>query len=635
MAALRWLIALLVLAGIWWAWPRPVPASDPSVARSAVEFQPREARRESGLDGRTVDSAATDSALVAARPGAASVRELGVAPPPPETTMAVCGVVRDQRTGAPLPGLKLSFLSSRPVVVHAITDDEGRFQTKAELVPGIVSVMHEANPDVLRLRARWELDPAQFLLRRPAEPGESQTLDLAARAPDEVLEVDVLLPEGEPAAGAAVTLTRGSRGRDGELRVDVRDLETTDASGRARFAQFGGDPLDRVWLLEAEHEGAWTSDLVSIEGPFGARARRLDLFPAGMITIRARNEEGRPVANVSLSIACEESGVVLRGRQVATDGAGEALVAPLRAACWTVTATHPLTGRSISRTLDLPRGASKEVEFVLGVGGLRLAASGAVLDELGYPLSGVTVRARSGDEEPVELVTGENGLFAFWARPARDVQLAFGGGFGDDIYEPASSTLPFGTSGLAVVRRARLPARSIASVVLDARSGKEVRRASVVLHHAGDHLARGGLVMQRHGAPNGVATLYWKERDDLRYAVDAPGYIGLEGRLSEALEECGPWGPLRFELARGFERDLACIDRVTGRAVAGVQVRDGARLVGATDAAGRIAVRADDWPEVLRFDAPGYAPLLWDPREAAFPARVVALEPRRVVDEAR
>lgn len=562
-------------------------------------------------------------------------RSAGLPPPPPETTVAVCGIVRDQRTGAPVPGMKLAFLSTRPVVVHATTDDEGRFQTQPELAPGIVSVMHEANPDVLRLRARFELEPPQFLLRRFAAGSSTQSLELAARAPDEVLEVDVLMPEGGPAAGAAVTLTRGSRGREGELRVEVRDLETTDFAGRARFAHFGGDPLDRVWLVEAEHEGAWVSDLLSIEGPFGARARRLDLFPAGMLTIRARNEEGRPVANVSLSVACEDGGVVLRGRQVVTDGAGEALVAPLRAACWTVTATHPLTGRSLSRTLDLPRGASKEVEFVLGVGGLRLAASGAVVDELGYPLPGVTVRAQSGDEEPVELVTGDNGAFAFWARPAREVHLAIGGGYGDDIYDPTASTLPFGTSGLAVVRRARLAARSMACVVLDAQSGKEVRRASIVLHHPGDHLARGGHAMQRHGAPSGVATLYWKERDDLRYAVEAPGYVTIEGRLSDALEESGQWGPLRFDLVRGFQRDLACIDRATGRALQGVQVRDGSRLVGASDGNGKVELRADDWPELLRFDAPGYAPLLWDPREAPFPGRVVALEPRRVVDDGR
>ncbi|MEY2745647.1 MAG: hypothetical protein RL112_689 [Planctomycetota bacterium] len=592
-------------------------------------------RRDAWLESAARVEGPLDSRLGVAGRERAGERVAGLPPPPPETTVALCGIVRDQRTGAPVAGLKLAFLSTRPVVVHATTDDEGRFQTRPELAPGIVSVMHESNPDVLRLRARWELEPPQFLLRRVEDGSPMQSLDLAARAPDEVLEVDVVMPEGEPAAGAAVTLTRGSRGRDGELRVEVRDLETTDLAGRARFAHFGGDPLDRVWLVEAEHEGAFVSDLLSIEGPFGARARRLDLFPAGMITIRARNEEGRPVANVSLSVACEDGGVVLRGRQVATDGAGEALVAPLRAACWTVTATHPLTGRSISRTLDLPRGASKEVEFVLGVGGLRLAASGSVVDELGYPLPGVTVRAQSGDEEPVELVTGDNGAFAFWARPARDVHVAIGGGFGDDIYDPASSTLPFGASGLAVVRRARLPARSMACVVFDAHSGKEVRRASIVLHHPGDHLARGGFAMQRHGAPSGVATLYWKERDDLRYAVEAPGYIGLEGRLADALEESGPWGPLRFDLARGFQRELACVDRATGRAVAGVQVRDGARLVGTSDGAGRVSLRADDWPELLRFDASGYAPLLWDPREAAFPGRVVALEPRRVVEDGR
>lgn len=562
-------------------------------------------------------------------------RDLGVAAAPPETLVALCGRVVDERDGKPVPRLRLSFLSSRPRNVEVVTDDDGAFTTEVALAPGLVSVMHLPDADDARYRARWDLDPPQFLVPRPEPDKGMCSIDLRADSPAEVLEVDVVMPEGDPASGASVTLTGGRKDDHGALRVEVRDLETADLQGRARFALFGGDVFQRIYMVEAEHLGAYSSDLMVIDGPFGPRARRLDLFPAGVLTVRVRNEEGRPVANVPLFVSTDEGGQVLRGRNAQTDAQGEAVVAPLRAACWTVAATHPLTGRTLSRTLDLPRGASKEVEFVLGVGGLRLAVSGTVVDEFGYPLPGVTVHAKSGDDEPVSLVTGDNGAYAFWSKSAERVVLSVGGGYGDDIYDPSLSDLPFGTSALTVVRRARLQSRSLPFVVVDARSGKPVRKASIVLHHPGAELTTGGMALMRFGAASGVTTVGWKERDDLRYAVEAPGYLRSEGRMADLLEECGQWGPLRVDLAEGFERELVVVDRTSGRAVPKAVVRDGGRELGTTDGAGRILLRSADWPDALRIDAPGYRALLWSPAEAEFPGTRVQLDPKRDLDEQR
>lgn len=566
---------------------------------------------------------------------ARSARDVGVAAAPPETLVALCGRVLDGETGKPVPRLRLSFLSSRPRNVEVVTGEDGAFTTEVALAPGLVSVMHLPDGDDPRYQARWDIDPPQFLLPRP-EPGKGTcSIDLRGDSPNEVLEVDVVMPEGDPAAGASVTMTGGRKDGQGAFHVEVRDLETADLQGRARFALFGGDVFQRIYLVEAEHLGAFSSDLMVIDGPFGPRARRLDLFPAGVLTVRVRNEEGRPLSNVSLFVSTDEGGQVVRGRNAQTDAQGEAIIAPLRAACWTVSATHPLTGRTLSRTLDLPRGASKEVEFTLGVGGLRLAVSGTVVDEFGYPLPGVTVHAQSGDEAPVALVTGDNGVYAFWAKQAERVLLSVGGGYGDDIYDPAMSELPFGTSALTVVRRARLESRSLPFIVVDARSGKTVRKASIVLHHPAADFTVGGTAMMRFGAASGVTTVGWKERDDLRYAVEAPGYLRSEGRMVDLLEECSQWGPLRVDLAQGFERDLVVVDRVTGRPVAKAVVRDGSREVGSTDSSGRIQLRANDWPDALRIDAGGYRALLWNPAEAEFPGTRVQLDPVRAVDEQR
>jgi hypothetical protein len=628
-------LALLLLAAGAWVWwlaaeSQPLAVSrtgtDASATRAAVPqaIEPTAAQQTDAAKGAQLAIAASGSQPIG--------RDVGIEAPPPDTLVAICGQVLDAKTRQPLANFKLSFLSTRPRTVEVVTDDEGRFHTEPALAPGLVSVMHTADPDHLRYMARWDLDPPQFFLPRMTAD-QVWSLDLAAQAPSEVLEVDVVMPEGDPASGAAVTLTGGRRDERGSFAVEVRDLETADLQGRARFALFGAGVLDRMYLVEAEHLGAYSSDLLVIDGALGARARRLDLFPAGVITIHARNEEGRPLANVSLYVSCEDSGTVVRGHHALTDANGEAIIAPLRAACWTVSATHPLTGRTLSRTVDLPRGASKEVDFLLGVGGLRLAASGTVVDEVGYPLGGVTVHAKAGTEEPVALVTSDNGVFAFWAKPAEHVVLSVGGGWGDDIYDPALSELPFGVAGLAVVRRAKLETRSLPFVVVDAHSGKSVRKASIVLQHPSQHFAALGAVTMRFGAANGVTHVSWKRRDDVRYTVDAPGYLRAEGRLSDLLEECGEWGPLRVDLKEGFDRELEVIDRATRRGIAKVQVREGTQVIGTTDAQGRLRVRAAAWPEALRLDAPGYRATVWLPAEAEHPGTVIVMEPVRILSE--
>ena len=137
----------------------------------------------------------------------------------------------------------------------------------------------------------------------------------------------------------------------------------------------------------------------------------------------------------------------------------------------------------------------------------------------------------------------------------------------------------------------------------------------------------------RFGAASGVTHVSWKRRDDVRYTVDAPGYIRAEGRLADLVEECGEWGPLRVDLKEGFDRELEIIDRATRRGISKVQVRDGSQVIGTTDAQGRIRVRASSWPEALRLDAPGYRATVWLPAEAEHPGTVIVMEPVRVLSE--
>jgi hypothetical protein len=332
---------------------------------------------------------------------------------------------------------------------------------------------------------------------------------------------------------------------------------------------------------------------------------------------------------VSLWISSNEGGRWTSGKNGDTDARGEMVFSGLRAACWTLNVVHPLSGQTIQREIDLPRGGHADIDVRLTVVGLRLGLSGAVVDELGYPLAGVGVRVQSAGEAPVDLETGEGGTFEFWGRPSGGILVSVGGGFKDDRFEPELSSVPFGTTNVSVRRVQRFESTTQAVVVVDAHSGKPCTRASIVLYHA--QSAANGLSqgMEKWRAESGVAQVNYKLRDDTVYAVDAPGYRRAQGKLAELIEASGPLRPLRVELERGFERRVEARDRITKRPLAGARFLDGNGVLGITDSSGAVALAADDWPALLRVECAGYEPLVWDPAQAEFPGTQVYVEPLR------
>src|SRR5262249_8877839 len=136
-----------------------------------------------------------------------------------------------------------------------------------------------------------------------AERGE---LVLAARAPERELAVDVRLPEGAAAQAASVSLTWGRRGELGAFRPEGRAYEETDRYGRARFALFGTDAWEKSFRIEAESGGTLASDVLSLDPPVGKAPPVLDLHPGGLLRVRTSNDEGRPVAGVSIWIETQD-----------------------------------------------------------------------------------------------------------------------------------------------------------------------------------------------------------------------------------------------------------------------------------------------------------------------------------------
>ena len=594
--------------------PVDAPAAEPPA--SAAENQP------------------APSVSVAEAEAAAATRAkiLGIPAPPPDALVAVRGRVVDAVTREPVQGIALGFLSRRPRTCTVHTDAQGRFATGVELASGVVSVTHLPDPESPEFSARWSIEPTSFLAAAapespvPSGSGEREVV-LLAHPPARELAIDVRLPDGGAAVGASVSLTYGRRDATGRFLPDGRSYEDADDFGRARFALFGSDTWERSFRVEAEHRGSLASDVLSLDPPFGARAPVLDLHPGGSVRVRASNDEGRPVSGVSLWIEAQDEPGVVRGRAGETDASGEFVFSALRSGCYTLSAVHPATGEEVRREMDLPRGAQETVDFRLTLVGLKLRAAGTVVDETGFPLQGVVVRAQAANEAPVALTTGEGGRFEFWGRPCEGVLVTAGGGFQDDRYEPEVQAVPCGSQGLSVRRVAKLEDCAWPFEAIDRATGEPLRAAVVTLFHGDPR--HGSLAQQSFTAAAGVVSVSFKRREDLSFAVDAPGYLREEGPLANLLADATRRGALRVELDRGFDRTLEVRDRVTRRAIGGALLFAGATALGRSDEHGSVRIRADTWPASVRVESPGYAPVGWDPATAGYPGDVVWLEPLR------
>ena len=577
--------------------------------------------------------AATAAAVETAARPAARARIEGIPPPPPDALVAVRGRVVDSVTREPVQGITLGLLSRRPRTCIVRTDAEGKFETGVELASGVVAVTHLPDPESPRYSARWSIEPTSFLAPAAVEdpatgaPLERREVLITARPPARELEVEVRLPDGTAAVGASVSLTSGRRDAYGRFVPDGRSYEDADDYGRARFALFGSDTWDRSFRVEAEHKGALASDVLSLDPPLGSRAPVLALHPGGMLDVRATNDEGRPVAGVSLWIEAQDEPGVVRGRAGDTDARGECVFTALRSGCYTLSAVHPATGEEVRREVDLARGAQETVDLRLTLAGLRLRAAGSVVDESGFPLAGVVIRAQAAGESPVALMTGEGGRFEFWGRPCEGLLITAGGGFLDDRYDPDVQAVACGAAGVAVRRVAKFEDCSWPFQISDRATGEPVRAAVVTLFHGDPR--RGSLALQSFSADAGVVPVTFKRRDDLSFAVDAPGYLREEGPLANLLENASRRGALVVELERGFDRGLEIRDRVTRRGIGGAVLSAAGTLLGRSDEHGAVRIRADAWPASVRVESPGYAPVAWDPVAAGFPGDVVWLEPLR------
>jgi len=559
--------------------------------------------------------------------GMRSGRASGVEAPIPDALRSVRGRVLDVLSGEPLAGFQLQFLSRRPKNVVATTDAHGEFTTALELASGVVAVSHVPNVADPRYAGRFEIEPGEFLLPRAGDDAPAFPVELGARSPRRVFEVDVRRPDGTPAMEASVSLASGRRDAQGIFLAESRDFEIADLLGRARFALFGDDAFQDTYRLEAEQGGTLVAEPREFDPPLPTTLERLDLHPGAVLRVRVKNDDGRGVPGISLWLSTPDAGRFTSGRRGETDANGDHHFTGLREACWTVSAAHPFTGEVVERAIDLLPAEYVDVDLRLSIANLRLGAHGVVLDERGAPLAGVAVHVAAAGSPPVEIATDPAGRFEFHGLASGTLLLGFGGAFLDDLYEPGVLTVPFGATGLVVRRTERRVDRSVPIEVTSRVNGQRCARAVVWLARPESSALTGTSAIQRFSAPSGVALLALPRGEVARFAVDAPGFLRAEGELANLLAAAENGRPLRVELAPGFERRVEVRDRISRALLADAVFFASSGVLGATDRTGVTTLRAPAWPGSIRVECTGYAPLAWDPLAAGWPGTVVWMDP--------
>jgi hypothetical protein len=589
--------------------------------RRADEFALGAPRRsDAGEDVLAAPAARLESESASAH--ALKSRRAGVLEADPETLVALTGRVVDEQSGLGVEGLRLSFLSRRPRTAVVVSGPDGAYRTECVLSCGVLTVMHLPDPLDPRFAARWTVEPAQFLL--PAA-GDSplRRVDLAVRSPARVLEVQVAHPDGSAAAASNVSLVWGERARDGGFDVLGRDFELADGSGRARFALPGDPPDGRLFEMEAELAGHEVSDALAFVAPLAPRPWQLDLYAGGTLRVRCTSDRGEPLSGVSLWLASSDPARAPRGRAGDTDVHGECVFGALASGCWSVRAVHPLTGESLLRECDLPRGAERTLALRLSLANLLPGVNGVVLDEHDQPLEGVAIRVRNGNEAPLTIESRAGGRFEFWGQPSAGIEISAGPGFQDDDYLPARLELPFGTGGLVLRRAGHDEPLSYAVEFVARGSGARLRGARLLLSTEEPLHTE-----QSFSAPNGVTQISLPRTRRVLYAAEAPGFRRASGELVERIEARHA-GVLRIELERGFERELVVRDRVTRRELAGVHLWLGKQLLATSDERGHAHLALEEWPAAVQLECRGYEILEWDPLAAAQSGDELRLEPLR------
>ncbi len=429
---------------------------------------------------------------------------------------------------------------------------------------------------------------------------EDQRLDVELSRGARVSGV-VLDPAGRPAAGARVDVT----GSPELQRLNTSTSRTVEADGEGRFEALGLRPGE--YTLAARHLAAESVRIERRVPPEGLSDVYLELLRKATLSVTVRDPRGEPVARAFVMLFAENppaDGGSGRSRMQPTDAEGLAVVGPLDAGAYIVTARHGELG-SANAQLEITAGSEQHFELRFdppeGEEEARLEVSGRVVDPSGLPVSSASVWIADSRGRQRGAESGAGGDFTL-AAPAGEHRLS--------CSHPRFATYsgePFtlagdGLSGLVVEL-------SAGATVTGRITGLELEDlARLVVTARGPYRDRENTVVsgRRYGTVNfagelrleGLGTGQWEVRAELlnptrsaseRIEIAGDGEVRVDLHFAEGHRltgsVLGPGGPLA-----GSTVSVSCTAEFRGRTFTGddgrfavEHVPEGRCFVSATD----------------------------------------------------
>lgn len=437
----------------------------------------------------------------------------------------------------------------------------------------------------------------------------SRTLQMTLHRPTHGLVVEVVDGSGSPAPKAHVSFPHSIHETPGGLPMLTASTGITDVDGRTELQLFAPAGISAGMLFAVRENEA--SGVVLIESVDDVGVPRLTLLPAANVSVEVRDADGTVVVGHAVRatgtpIPRTSLDLWTSARDATTDESGIAWLGPLIPGPTFVEVDHPQAGYPHREEVfpPLAPGETRRIRIDLPRGCLELAVAGQVLDEGGRPIEGVPLRVEELAFDEIE--TGAEGRFELWSHPIPTVTLTAGTGPDEAAYEPARTTVPFGTRDIALRRVAIPELRTFQIRATDIDTGRPIDAL-----FASFDRGRGTERWLSGHAPREVYTR--GVLPGMRVHVNARGYEGVTLDLERALGSKGSGSQtIEVALRRGLRAEVQVLDLDSAEPVPAVRFESPEGDVFESDAEGHGTIVTTSWT-TFRVTRAGYVTDVWNP----------------------
>lgn len=500
-------------------------------------------------------------------------------------------------------------------------------ETTDERAPAVAMTPSAAESDAPTQRQRLEAPSDPAANRRAARSSNdrgssgSATIDRSASTSATIdastLVLELVDEHAMPVAGAHVVVELfrnagvGAEVINGEylagLPRRVQRLEaSSDERGRVELA------LDHD-LASAAHAtivAQRSPDLASVAGisldpPLAGAPHRIELVPTAQLRVHVKGPNGEPVAGIDVEASASSGFPREPIARATSDSNGDVVFARLPRGLYWIDALG-MRARDSGTSIMLHDGGAT-VELEVHGASFGRAVAGVVLDEEGQPLANVGVSFRSmPDGRSASSWTRADGKFEYSSDPSESVEVRVVPALDADEFVPARVEVPFGTENV-VLRRARKLAQLDALVKLIGAEDRVPIHGSYAIASAKN--ASAGI---QHGDGD-VLRVRCKLRSDWIVTFRAQDRRSVAMTLDDLAHRAGDQRTIEIALSKGFEEDIMVRDADTLEPLAGALFTSADGASSASDAHGRIELRATSWPQSMRIERDGYFAFEWTP----------------------